>query len=262
MIAPFEASRLKIERAREHLQELEIAVDAYFSAKPSVIVVERFPGMEPHWQTQAWIARIRQPVPHMLSTVIGDVVHNLRTALDLLACDLVRIAGRTTKQVYFPFCETAAELPSKIKDRNLHRAGQDVVREIESLKPYKGGNTALRAIHDMDVADKHQALLPLLGAASVPLADLLQKGRDFPVQEWSTLIANDGQIVIGIPGHIGLPLGTELPSRWFLALIDLPSIGNREVIQFLHELAETADRVLNALASLRPGAVFPVVKSP
>lgn len=262
MIAPFEASRLKIDRASKHLCELEDAIETYFASKPCAIIVEPFPGMEPFWKTQAWIARIRQSVPHAVSAIIGDVIHNLRTALDLLVCDLVRVAGKSTKQVYFPFCETAAELPSKIKDRNLHRAGQDVVRVVESLRPYKGGNLALRAIHDMDVADKHQALLPLLGAVAVPLAAILGKERDFPVPEWSTLIGKDGQIVIGLPGNLALPLGTELPARWFLAFDNLPGVGNREVVQFLHELAETANSVFLALTSLRPGAVFPVVDAP
>ena len=176
----------------------------------------------------------------------------------MLACDLVRVAGRSTKQVYFPFCDTAAELPSKIKDRNLHRAGHDVVHAIHSLKPHKGGNLALRSIHDMDIADKHQALLPLLGAVSVPLADILGTGPGFPVPEWSTLVVKDGQMVVGLPGKLGLPLGTELPARWFLAFDNLPGIGNREVVEFLHTVAKAANCVFETLTALRPGATFPV----
>jgi hypothetical protein len=82
MIAPFEASKLKIERANTHIQELEMSISAYFSENPCVLVVEPFPGMD-SIRNHAWIARIRKPVPQFLSAIIGDTVHNLRTALAL-----------------------------------------------------------------------------------------------------------------------------------------------------------------------------------
>ena len=134
---------------------------------------------------QAWNARIRKPMPIKFSALIGDFVHNLRTALDLLVCDLVTINGKSAKEVYFPFCATAAELPRIIRDRRIYRAGPDVVAYIESLKPYTGGNIALRCIHNLDITDKHHTLLPVLAAASVPLRDLLgpnipESSRQFP----------------------------------------------------------------------------------
>jgi hypothetical protein len=55
MIAPFEASKLKLDRAREHLQEFESAVKAYLSEKPCIIVVESFRGLE-QMGTQSWNA--------------------------------------------------------------------------------------------------------------------------------------------------------------------------------------------------------------
>jgi hypothetical protein len=260
MIAPFDAPRLKIERAKKHLHELESAALAYFSAKPVAIVVEPFPGMDPT-KAHAWIARIRHPVPATLSPIIGDVVHNLRTALDLLACDLVRVNGKSAKSVYFPFCDSSAELHAAIKGRNLYRAGADVVRVIESLKPYKGGNIALRAIHDMDIADKHQALLPVIGAVTTPGGTIHHPGGIFQLPEWSTTVAKDGQIVIGMPATTNLPLGTELPARLLLAFGDGPGFKGRQMLQFLHELTETADCVLDTLAALRPGAAFPTASA-
>jgi FkbH-like protein len=88
MIAPFESAKLKIERANKHIQELELSISSYFAENPCALVVELFPEMNPI-HNHAWIARIRKPVPLFLSAIIGDAVHNLRTALDLLACDLV-----------------------------------------------------------------------------------------------------------------------------------------------------------------------------
>jgi hypothetical protein len=259
MAAPFDASSLKLARAAKHLEELKVAASDYLALNPVRIVVEPFPHMEKSHGTQAWIARIDKPVPFEFSAIIGDVVHNLRAALDLLACDLVRLAGKPIRSVYFPFCEGHADLLDTIKKRNLHRAGPDVVAVVRSLKPYKGGNIALRAIHDMDIADKHQAMLPVIGATTVPLGSILQLPPEHQLQTLSTIIAQDGQIVVGLPASItSPPLGAELPSRFFLALQNAPGIGNREMFEALHDLTKAADGVFDALTALRPGATFPI----
>jgi hypothetical protein len=260
MIAPFEASKLKLERAAEHLREFDREAIAYLNSKPCTIVVEPFPGgLYEHMGTQSWNARIRNPMPTKFSVLIGDFVHNLRTALDLLVCDLVTIGGKSAKQVYFPFCATAAELPHMIRERKIHRAGPDVVALIESMKPYVGGNVTLRVIHDLDVTDKHRALLPVLSGVSLPLGKLFGTKLPDAVGNWQSLIDHDGQMIVGTADYLRIPLGTELPARFFLALDFGPGIGFRPVIEGLHELAREADRVFNALTSLRPGAVFPVV---
>ncbi len=214
--------------------------------------------MELSYSTQAWTARIRQPVPLALSPIIGDAVHNLRASLDLALCDLVRLNERSIDGVLFPFCRSAADLPGMIKRRNVHRAGKDVVELIHSMRPYQSGYEGLRAIHDMDVADKHQTLLPVLGAATLPLAKLLGRSIPAEIANFSTLISKDGQMVIGLPGSMGIPLGTELPARFFLAFGNGRGFGGKSVFEFLHYLAQVADGVVKALAALRPGAAFPV----
>ena len=254
MTAPFEASRIKLERATEHLENFEQAALAYLREKPCAIIVERFPGLE-KMGTQSWNARIRLPVPTKFSALIGDVVHNLRTALDLLVCDLVVVNGKSPSQVYFPFCASASDLRRTIRNCNIARAGSDVVRAIEALRPYKDGNIVLRAIHDMDVTDKHCALLPVLGAVSVPLGALFGKNIPPSVANWSTVVTKDGQMVIGIPDFLHLPLGTEIPARFFLALDFGSVMGNRPVIEGLYELAQSARSAFLSLTSLRPGAV-------
>jgi hypothetical protein len=259
MIAPFEASKLKIERAVEHLHEFDAAASSYLNSNPCAIVVEPFPGgLHEHMGTQSWNARIRKPVPVKFSTLIGDAVHNIRAALDVLICDLVRINNKSPNNVYFPFCASAADLPDTIRKRNVHRAGKDVVQAIESLKPYKGGNVALRLIHDLDIADKHQALLPVIGAVSLPLGQIFKTDLPLNVGNWQSIIDHDGQMIIGTPNILGLPPGTELPARFFLAL-NFPGIGVRPAIEGLHGLAYEADSIFKALTALRPGAVFPVV---
>lgn len=158
----FEGPRLKLERANYHVQSLS-EWDANFFIHEKNYFTEDIPN--PDGRTKNRIVRIKNQIPPNISCVIGDAVHNLRTTLDLLACDLVRLNNKSDKDVYFPFCWDASKLEEMIQRRNIHRAAPDVVDLIRSLKPYKDGNPLLRGIHDLDIADKHHALIPFAGAA-------------------------------------------------------------------------------------------------
>ena len=46
-----------------------------------------------------------------------------------------------------------------IKEKNFHRAGPDAVALLKKFEPYRGGNNLLRGLHDLDIEDKHKALI-------------------------------------------------------------------------------------------------------
>ena len=100
----------------------------------------------------------------MLAPIIGDAVHNLRSALDILACDLAKLNGQSDDGVYFPFAKSESELDRQIAGRRFDRAGPAAVAELKALRPYKGGNTLLRGVHDLDIQDKHQFIIPVDGS--------------------------------------------------------------------------------------------------
>jgi hypothetical protein len=202
MLAPFQASRLKIARARQHTEELRTAVAAFLDTKPYQVAVET-PSEYRDLACKALVVRVRKPVPPELSAIIGDVIHNLRTALDLLANDLVRLAGKNPKEVYFPFARSEDELSEQIKRRNFDRAGPDAVALLKQLCPYKGGNVALRTIHDLDIQDKHQALVPVAHGLSIDFSGIADREAANEVRRklanWSTRVVRDGQTVAVLP---------------------------------------------------------------
>jgi hypothetical protein len=112
------------------------------------------------------------PVPEAMSSILGDVFHNLRSALDLMAGEMCRRQNASDDGVYFPFSKDESDLELMIKRRNFNRAGPDAVRLLKEMKPYGGGNVALRAIHDLNVQDKHRALIVNAMAAASPIIDL------------------------------------------------------------------------------------------
>lgn len=131
----FRGPLLKLVRAGEQLEELNGEIAKYRASSPATY---RAVGGAFEGKIDA------TPVP-WFAAIAGDIVHNLRAALDQAACELVRIRGGNVKNVYFPFSDSETRLDEAIKSKNFDRAGADAVALLKTLRPYKGGNEVLRA---------------------------------------------------------------------------------------------------------------------
>ena len=65
--------------------------------------------------------------------IVGDCVHNLRTALDLMASELARLNNKGDKNVYFPFADSEDRFPAAIKSKHFDKCGQDAVDLIKTF---------------------------------------------------------------------------------------------------------------------------------
>jgi hypothetical protein len=129
----FDHSRYKIRRARAHIAELTTEIKNYLNRVPFDLVVDGSKG------EKKWVVRVREEVPVEFSAIIGDVLHNLRTALDLMAVQLVRLNNQSDEDVYFPFSKTAEKFDETLRSRNMHRASPQAVALLKSLKAARSG---------------------------------------------------------------------------------------------------------------------------
>lgn len=149
----FAASYMKLERVRGFIAELDAERLRYLASNPATVTMLADvvpPQIQVRWEG----------VGLLPGAIIGDAIHNLRTALDQMASELARINDRSDKDVYFPFAVDLETLEKSEKFKAFKKCGQDCVDELLNLKPYRGGNDALRAVHDLDNHDKHTALVP------------------------------------------------------------------------------------------------------
>lgn len=159
----FVGPKLKLARARQHLDSLRERINEFVSLYPFNIYFYSYPNRSP-----TFICGMIAPVPPEVSLAYGDTVHCLRASLDLLANDVVKLNGGSTKGVYFPFAASEDLLPDQIKQKKFDRAGDQAVEILKSLKPYRGGDEVLRGMHDLDIQDKHQMILPTLPTFKIP----------------------------------------------------------------------------------------------
>lgn len=213
----FRGSKTKLKRASKFITEIEAGLIAY-NANDPISAEWDYSGAEPGLKIS-----MKEVDPEMLSA-LGDAIHNMRTALDLMASELARINGKSDRHIYFPFAASQAEFPAAIKKRNFHLAGEDAVALIMQFAPYKGGKERLRAIHDLDIEDKHTALLITQHRTEgLQLSYELDAGLKPPVSVSGATITHN----FLTPPLTGLPL-----------------------IKTLKELVELIDGILEAFASM------------
>lgn len=154
---PLDGVRLKLTRAKEHLDHLKRELLAFDERQPYEGVPE-ISGDE----TEYWIrASVReQPNPYW-STIIGDAVQNMRSALNYLACELVlKNNGTVTDLTQFPIYDRQHKF-IKGSPRRTNGMSSRAVTLIETLQPYYRPTPSehpLAILAYLSNGDKHRAL--------------------------------------------------------------------------------------------------------
>lgn len=151
--------RAKLDRAGEHLDTLGIELRAFSEREPHAIVPDD--GLDEGWKVLR--IRVREEPPVKLGLIFGDFVHNLRSALDNLVCQLARLGGADNcDRTQFPICDTAQQFSGQVSRGRLAGLSDEHITAIELLQPRPGRNLhhylALTALRDFDNIDKHQAI--------------------------------------------------------------------------------------------------------
>ena len=166
---------LKVERAKYHLSETESCIASFLAQQPFEVACEH--NFELKQQT--FIIVRADPPPDVLSALIGDVIHNLRSAFDLIACEVVELGGGDRSKCYFPFTRNTDEFNSA-RSKKLQGAPEIAVDIIRSLQPYQNeDNETLWALHKLDILDKHRMIMPVGTAFSYITMDFSVGFRDF-----------------------------------------------------------------------------------
>jgi hypothetical protein len=147
----------KIARASEHFDEAQRLVFDWQNSDS----VKRRTRRDPATRRLHYIADAITPLPGRLALVVGDMVHNLRSALDHTAYQLF-LANRGTpidgKHVAFPIEKSFGEYRDS-SNRKLRDVASAAKAAIDALRPYKGGDDRFYQISALDNADKHRLLL-------------------------------------------------------------------------------------------------------
>lgn len=152
----FKSSKLKIERANKHIRELNAVLHSYVQGNVYRIGEQ----LDADGRIRKLHIITTNPLPSELPLIIGDVVHNLHAALDMVIWEIIPQTYRD-RNIKFPFYETPDELVGQVTKGKIQAHAPEIAKIIiDEIKPCRGGNDTLCGLHILDIMDKHQLLIP------------------------------------------------------------------------------------------------------
>ena len=228
--------RVKIERAKKHIDDLDVACNAFFTTQPNIIRFEIDPKAK---QRTYYVGSIRD-IPSEIAAITGDALNNIRSALDHLAYQLVDAAGATsTVQTSFPIYDS----PEKYKTdfvRKIKGMRQDAIDAIDAIRPYKGGNDALWRLHSLNNIDKHRLLITVSmmnSSHSMTPSQKAEVTKRFRGSMPSDPLPN----LVGI--HIASPM-RNIPLKTGDALLTIPESEVEQYMQFRFHVAFAEHQII------------------
>lgn len=246
---PLNGPRLKIERANAHIHEINSRINAFLDSNPYTVRV----NLDPIKNVDVVTIWLRESVPAGISIVCGEVLYQIRSALDhaaasVAARDQFSLLDRTA----FPIEETREKLEATLRKRKVEQRLPLLAATIREFKPYKGGNDLLWWLHRLNGAEKHKDLVLVVVANAVISQEFRTTATDgsssyrgsFAIQlpnEWKRV---DKEAIL-----MTFPAGTELQGKpevtMNIILADIEASEPYSVVNTLHQMSNLAGRIID-----------------
>jgi len=230
--------KAKLERAKYLIKEADASLSTYTNS--AHLSLNRGPHPNASGDDHVIILRAEEDIPDMVVSIAGDAVHNIRSALDHLACCLAVKNGKTMSGVSFPFDETQSAFEhSSIK--KIQKLSVEAQNKIKSLKPYGGGDNFLYSLSQLDNRDKHRALL---------LACLVHQNIqgyfscDHPIQVSTNWVGSlhDGIHLFTFPKSAVFTQNLQL--TFSVALNEIDILMGRPLVDVLNEFLKLVENII------------------
>jgi hypothetical protein len=223
----FNSARLKVDWAEKHIRKLYDFVQAFPAADDfhSVAIEEDSWGFRDPEIAIAF-SKSQDEFLNPTALIMGDICHSLRSALDYMWYEIVSISGKQTKWTRFPVGDTRQELVRTI-DTALEegKISEPVHRLVlGTIKPYQEGDVRIWMLHQMNIIDKHQLLIPtfpMMGIEGIRIqnneniilevpviftdASFRRRLKDFGSFGSHPKLHDKGHVAIGQGFHLGTP---------------------------------------------------------
>jgi hypothetical protein len=173
-MASLESVRIKVARASEHLESLKLEIARYYATKPAEFVADPTIYTDDAGEQYVFGSFKSDAPPSHIAIVVGDVLQNLRSALDYLVWELV-LANKEKPGKYnsFPICPSDKNFSNECRRGRLNGVCSEAIAELERLQPYFGGSdidkSFLWILEQFTNINKHRrVLLIVLRTLPVP----------------------------------------------------------------------------------------------
>src|SRR5436305_13919561 len=164
------SAKAKLRHAETHIATCRTLIDTMMSQEKNQLGISAELAADGLYGIRVTSMPDLAPIAQEVSLIVGDIVHNLRSALDhlawQLACDAAGGTPAKPKKVHFPICDPPQ--PGKTCKTPQFFEANDW-RKIHEFEPCRGLNNRpdgwaasyihqLKMLQDLSNADKHHTL--------------------------------------------------------------------------------------------------------
>jgi hypothetical protein len=160
-MAALDDIREKLDRANEHIEQLDRKVEAFLDEAPDRKLIYKDPKEAEAFQG----FQSKRIVPPCLSIVVGEVLYQLRSALDHIICALIRKEGASDERGQFPIWSSRPSTQKELARYEGQIKGitrQEIRTAIQLRQPYNRTDPVtdpLAVLALLSNRDKHRSLL-------------------------------------------------------------------------------------------------------
>jgi hypothetical protein len=202
---PFAGIGAKLNRSHENICNLESEIARFFQDSKYPVLSEDNQKIIP----EAVEYLYKLIIPPRFSVLSGEIIHHLRSCLDHLVWHFSDAAYREEKGnirfIEFPILKeppTPTNVFARYERKIKGITSTGVLDLIKRLQPYNRpapSESLLLAIHDLDIIDKHRALVIVLSSGALK----------FPIDLWQRYVSHE----CGVPGSSPVDLMGEFKNR-------------------------------------------------
>lgn len=180
-------ARLKIERANKHIEELETCIELL--KKRLVCRAHVDPNTGREFIKCDFEGVNGRDLPENLALIIGDAIHNLKSALDYVWQETITrlVPSGNWKRTRFPSFAKREELEAALRELKIDISAPNFFAFLlDDIEPHDRGNFAIRTVHKLDLRDKHRLLIPVVHYSSIGNIKVEENGEIWPGFTWMT----------------------------------------------------------------------------
>ena len=239
---PFGYASLKIERAKEHISDIE---------KRLLASPDRYgPGLHVDLKTGEQFLHYRltdRTLTREIALIVGDAVHNLHSALDIAWLESVRKSGAigfNPSRTKFPVTKTRHELETNLlRTVKLSSTSPLFDMVVNRVKTYAGGDADIVSLHQLDIDDKHHILIPMLTVTAIDGVEL--QHEDGGVEKFSITLSRHNSYRKVVP--LGTKVKNHGEARFLITFREGEFLEGQEVIPTLLRLSAKVTRIVRIL---------------
>ena len=164
--SPYKDSWLKIEWAKQHIINFQELINTFIGGNNHRFMFD--------FNLQELKVTVNA-LPDDAGLLIGDALHNLRSAIDCAYYATALRAGcEVTDKTQLKVFPTREKLVSSIENGSIKRSILMQKFVVNDVRPYRTGdkigeqgNEVLIALHDLNIIDKHIVMLPFVDVTQV-----------------------------------------------------------------------------------------------